>query len=125
MVMLKSTQSFIKKENTKSVNQPKIITFQPKTFENPNVVGIKSFIIEHPKTSHKLSKTISHAEKVCPNGSLYIDKKTENFLNKKKVKVAKGEHAFKGFASTYNIKILNSFNSEFNLKMLNLELNVS
>ena len=125
MAMLKSTQSFITKENTKSVNQSKIINYQPKTFQNPNVVGIKSIIIEHPKTSHKWSKTISQAEKVCPNGSLYIDKKTENFLNKKKVKVAKGEHAFKGFASTYNIKILNSFNSEFNLKMLNLELNVS
>ena len=123
--MLNSTQSFITKENTKSVNQSKIIAYQSKTFENPNVVGIKSIIIEHPKTSRKLSKTISQAEKVCPNGSLYIDKKTENFLNKKNVKVAKGEHAFKGFASTYNIKILNSFNPEFNLKMLNLELNVS
>ena len=125
MAMLKSTQSFITKENTKSVNQSKIINYQPKTFQNPNVVGIKSIIIEHPKTSHKWSKTISQAEKVCPNGSLYIDKKTENFLNKKNVKVAKREHAFKGFASTYNIKILNSFNLEFNLKMLNLELNVS
>ena len=62
MVMLKSTQSFITKENTKSVNQSKIITYQPKTFENPNVIGIKSIIIEHPKKSHKLSKTISHAE---------------------------------------------------------------
>ena len=100
MAMLKSTQSFITKENTKSVNQSKIINYQPKTFQNPNVVGIKSIIIEHPKTSHKWSKTISQAEKVCPNGSLYIDKKTENFLNKKNVKVAKREHAFKGFAST-------------------------
>ena len=53
MAMLKSTQSFITKENTKSVNQSKIINYQPKTFQNPNVVGIKSIIIEHPKTSHK------------------------------------------------------------------------
>ena len=53
MAMLKSTQSFITKENTKSVNQSKIINYQPKTFQNPNVVGIKSNIIEHPKTSHK------------------------------------------------------------------------
>ena len=116
MVMLKSTQSFITKENTKSVNQSKIITYQPKTFENPNVIGIKSIIIEHPKTSHKFSKTISHAEKVCPNGSLYINKKTENFLNKKYVKIAKREHAFKSFASTYNTETLNSFNPESQLK---------
>ena len=79
MVMLKSTQSFITKENIKSVNQSKIITYQPKTFEKPNVVGMKSIIIEHPKTSHKLFKTISQAEKVCPNDSLYIDKKLKIF----------------------------------------------
>ena len=70
MVMLKSTQSFITQENTKSVNQSKIITYQPKTFENPNVIGIKSIIIEHPKTSHKLSKTISLKKYVLK--ALYI-----------------------------------------------------
>ena len=31
-------QSFIRKKNTKSVKQSKIITQQPKTFENPNTV---------------------------------------------------------------------------------------
>ena len=31
--------------------------------ENPNIVDIKSVIIEHTNTSHKLSKTIRQAEK--------------------------------------------------------------
>ena len=56
-------QSFIGKKNTKSVKQSKIITYQPKTFENPNTVDIKSAIVEHSKASHKLSKTIEQAKK--------------------------------------------------------------
>ena len=32
--------------------------------ENPKVVEIKSVFIEHPKTSHELSKTITQAKKV-------------------------------------------------------------
>ena len=47
-------QSFIRKKNRKSVKQSEIITYQPKSFENPSIVNIKSFIIEHPKTSYKL-----------------------------------------------------------------------
>ena len=35
-------QSFIGKKNTKSVKQSKIINQQPKTFENQNIVDIKS-----------------------------------------------------------------------------------
>ena len=57
-------QSFIRKKNTKSVKQSEIITYQPKTFENPNIVDIKSVITEHPKTSHKLSKTKRKAKRV-------------------------------------------------------------
>ena len=56
-------QSFIRKKNRKSVKGPEIITYQPKPFENPNIVDIKPIITEHPKTSHKLSKTITKAEK--------------------------------------------------------------
>ena len=59
----KQYQSFIRKKNTKSVKQSKIITYQPKTFENPNTVDIKSAIVEHSKASHKLSKTIEQAKK--------------------------------------------------------------
>ena len=76
-------RSFIRKKNTKSVKQSKIIspqlkTFktlnivdiksvtieQSKTFVNPNIVDIKSAMIDHPKTSSKLPKTIRQAEKV-------------------------------------------------------------
>ena len=32
------------------------------------------------------------------------------------MKIAKREYAFKEFASTYNVEILNSFNSELQLK---------
>ena len=45
-------QSFIRKKSTKSIKQSKTIIWQPKTLEN-----LKSVIIEHPKISHKLSKT--------------------------------------------------------------------
>ena len=81
-------QLFIRTKNTKPVKQSKIITQQPKTFENPNIVDIKSVIIEHPKTSHKLSKTIRLAEKVSQvgcNSSFYRDTKKvkKNFKQKK------------------------------------------
>ena len=99
-------QSFIKKENTKSVKQSEIVTYQQKTFEKPNIVYIKSIITEQPKTSHKLSKAIKQAEKVGSNSSLYSDIKKGNILNEKKLKITKREHVFKGFASTYNVEIL-------------------
>ena len=37
-------------------------------------------------------------------------------MNEKNIKIAKQEHAFRGYASTYNVKILNSFNPELQLK---------
>ena len=63
-------QLFIRKNSRKSVKQSQIITCQPKTFENANIVDIKSIITEHPKTLQKLFKTIRQAEKVGPNSSL-------------------------------------------------------
>ena len=92
-------QSYIGKKNIKSVKQSKIITYQPKPFENPNIVGIKSVIAEHGKTSHKLSKTTIRLKKWVLI-TLYI-------AIQKKVK---------GYASTYYVKILNSFNAELQLK---------
>ena len=69
-------QSFIRKKNRKSVKQSEIITYQPKTFDT---VEIKSIIAEHPKTSHKLSKTIRQAEKRGFNIPFYSDtKKVKN-----------------------------------------------
>ena len=86
-------QSFIEKKNTKLVKQSKIITYKPKTLENPNIVDIKSVIIEHPKTSHKLSKTKRETEnfpEVGSNISLYSDTKNKwNFLKEKKCKNSK------------------------------------
>ena len=70
-------QSFIRKKNIKLVKQSKIITHQRKTFENPNILDTKSVIVEHPKTSHRLSKTVRRAEKVSQLGyniSLYSDR---------------------------------------------------
>ena len=48
-------KSFIVKKTRKPVKQSEISTHQPKTF---NIVDIKLVIAEHPKTSHKISKTI-------------------------------------------------------------------
>ena len=60
-----------------------------------HTVDIKSVIKEHPKTSHKISKTIRQARKVSSNRVLYSDKKSEKFLNEKNVKLTKREHALK------------------------------
>ena len=55
----------------------------------------------------------------------YIVKSQNNFLTLisiyetksiKKSKITKLVHAFKNYAHTYNVKILNSFNSELQLK---------
>ena len=106
-------ESFLRKKKRKSVKQAEIITYQPKTFDT---VDIKSVITEHRKTSHRLSKTERKGENVDSNSSLYSDtKKSENFLNQKNIKIKKREHAFKDYASTYNVKILNSFNPEMQL----------
>ena len=45
-----------------------------------------------------------------------MQKKSENFLNKKMWKQQNENILFKGFASTYNVRILNSFNSQLQLK---------
>ena len=80
-------ESFLEKKNRKSLKQSKIIPHQPKTFDT---VDVKSNMAGHPKTSHKLSKTIIQAEKVSSNSPLYSDtKKRENFLNKKNMKITK------------------------------------
>ena len=65
-------ESFLRKKNRKSVKQSEDITYQSKTFDT---VNIKLDITEHPKTLHKLSKTIRKGEKVDSNSSLYSDTK--------------------------------------------------
>ena len=77
---------------------------------------------KNTKTSHKLSM-VEKVSNVSSNNSLYSEtKKFENFLSQKNVKIAKRAHAFKGYASTYNVKILNSINTELHLRILNLRL---
>ena len=43
-------QSFVRKKNTKSVKQSKIVTYQPKTCESSNIVDVKSVITAHQRT---------------------------------------------------------------------------
>ena len=47
--------SFLRKKKRKSVKQSEIITYQPKNFQNPNIVYMKSVITKQPETAHKLS----------------------------------------------------------------------
>ena len=72
-------QWFIRKKNKKSIKQSEIITYQLKTFENPNTVDTKSVITCNPKNSHTLSKT----EKVGSNSSSYSDTKKEKKFKQK------------------------------------------
>ena len=78
-------ESFLRKKKRKSVKQSEIITCQPKTFENPSIVDIKSVIEEHPKASYKLSNTIRKGEKVSSNSSLYSDTKKVKLFGTKKM----------------------------------------
>ena len=54
--------SYLKRKNKKAVKQSKIITQQLKPIINLYTVDIKPVIIEHAKTSHKLSKSIRQAD---------------------------------------------------------------
>ena len=63
--------------------------------------------------ANKLTEKIpDQSEKVSSSRSLYSDKKSENFLNEKNIKITEQKHAFIGCVSTYNVEILNSFNPE-------------
>ena len=72
-----------KKEKHKLIKTIKNYFYQPKILENSNIVYMNIVIAEHPKISHKLSKTIRQAEKVGSNSSSYTIK-SANFLNEKK-----------------------------------------
>ena len=122
LIMLKNAnQSFIKKKNTKSVKQSEIITYQPDTVENPNIVDIKSVITNTPKNSHNYPRL----KKVGSNISLFSDtKKVKIFKTKKnEKKISKRAHVFEGIASTYNVAIFNSLNPKIQLKDTELKIN--
>ena len=89
---------------------------KPKTIKNPKIVDIKSAIIEHPKTSGKLSKTLKQAKKIGSGkkfeSPLYREtKKSENLLNEKNL-----SHTYRGYLSIYKAEIFYSFNPELQLK---------
>ena len=90
-------QSFIRKKNTKSVKQSEIIPYQPKTFENPNLVDIRSVTTEHPKASHKSSKIPRQAEKVGSNSFLNSDTKKFKIFKRKNCSDNKTSSCFHRF----------------------------
>ena len=92
--VLKNTINHFWKTNKKigeKINN-QIVTQQPKTLENQNIFDIKSVTIQHPKISHKLSKTIRQAKMISQldagksfNKPLYSKIiKSEKLLNEKK-----------------------------------------
>ena len=107
----------------KLVKQSKVIAQQLKATENPNIVDIKSVNMERSKTSHKLFKTIRQAEKVFQvasgkNSQIPLCSETKRVKNvwSKNAKVTKQSNAFNGYASSYNVEILNYFNPELQTK---------
>ena len=106
----------MKKENKKLVKRSKVIVQQPKTTEDPNTVDIKSVIVTHPKTSHRLFKTVKNAQRVGADSSLYSETKKENILNEKYIKITKQSYACRDNASNFHVEILNYFNPELQLK---------
>ena len=82
---------------------------------------MKSHTIEHPKTSHKLFKTVRQGKKVV-SGKNFLSPlyskitKCEKCFNEKNAKITKRSHAYKGYTSTYNVENLNSFNPELQRK---------
>ena len=72
--------------HAKSVKQSEIIAYQPKPFENPNIVDIKSGIIENPEILHNFFKTKRQGKNVSQvdsNSSLYSDTKKVKIFQKK------------------------------------------
>ena len=110
------------------MKQLKIITPEPRPKESPNINDIKSVTIEHPKTSHKLSKTIRRLKswcKKCCNSPLYCDTiKRENFLDNKNAKIVNQYLAYKCYVNSCNADIVNSFNLN-SLIILNQQLEIN
>ena len=53
-----------------------------------------------------------------------VIQKTCKFLERKKCKNNKKSTCFKGYASSHNVEIFNSFSPNYNLKLLSLQLKV-
>ena len=57
-----------------------------------------------------------------PITPLYSDRKKWEFFERKKKKLSKKEHPFKGFASNYNVEILNCFYPELQVRNTESEI---
>ena len=77
--MLKTIMNHFQ-ERLKICETSEVIAYQPKAFEESNIADTKSDIIEHPITSHKVTKTIRMGEKVDYSNSLYSDTKKCKFF---------------------------------------------
>ena len=66
------------------MKRSKVITHQPKSLENPNIIDTKSVFIEYSKTFHKLRKSIKQAENVSQVDC--AGKNSNNPLNSKSTK---------------------------------------
>ena len=97
-----------------SVKQSQVISYQ-KTFENPNIVDIKS-ILQNIQNLHINYLRLDKFLVLGSNSSLYSGKKSEKFLNEQNVTITKLELPFTSFASTYDVRILNSSDRELQLK---------
>ena len=97
-----------------SVKQSQVISYQ-KTFENPNIVDIKS-ILQNIQNLHINYLRLDKFLVLGSNSSLYSGKKSEKFLNEQNVTITKLELPFTSFASTYDVGILNSSDRELQLK---------
>ena len=94
--------------------------WRKKNIKNLKIFDKKLAIIEHSKSSHNFSKTITKDEQVSQlssvDSSLYSEtEKSEFFLNEKNVKINK-QSPYSGYASTYSVETLNSLNSVLKLK---------
>lgn len=108
------------------MKRSKIISNQPKSIENWNIVDFKYIAIEHPKTSPKLSKTVRQAKKISSgkNSPSILNSETtecEYFFWLKTKEMTKRSHAYKGSASTYDVEILNCFSLELHPEAMNLQ----
>ena len=76
--------------------------------------------INYQRTSknliYNLCQIIRQPKKVGSNSSLYSNTKKWQFFERKKCKSNKIRTCFKGFTSSYNVEMLNSFNPELQLK---------
>ena len=96
--------------------------------ERPNKFDIRQFLVHlydyvpNMKNCYSIDgllKDVNVLQKGTtgnPASPLYKDtRKSEHFLSKKHIKITKREDDFQGFASTYNVGILNSFNPDLQI----------